>query len=81
MNSLSDLKSGDSCPLPPNYPNIPPLNFTNDSNLIGSDINDSQLKILTDISFLQDLEKDLYTDDQVFVDLSGHVNFNKNIQD
>ena len=62
MNSLSDLKTGNSCPLPPNYPSIPPLNFNDNTNLIGSDVNDSQLKILTDISFLQDLEKDLYTE-------------------
>ena len=62
MNSLSDLKSGNSCPLPPNYPTISPLNFNDTSNLTGSDVNNSQLQILTDISFLQDLEKDLYTE-------------------
>ncbi len=61
INSLSDLKNGDSCPLPPSYPNIPPLTFNNEPQ-VGSDINDTQLKILTDISFLQDLEIDLYTE-------------------
>jgi hypothetical protein len=62
MNSLSDLTNGDSCPAPPKYPNISPLTFNDNSSLVASDLNDSQLKILTDISFLQDLEKDLYTE-------------------
>jgi hypothetical protein len=61
QNSLSDLTGSDNCPAPSKYPNIPPLNLNNQP-LIGPDINDSQLKILTDISFLQDLEKDLYTE-------------------
>ena len=37
-------------------------------------------RYLNEISGIDEPEKDLYTDDQVFVDLSGHVNFNKNIQ-
>lgn len=37
-------------------------------------------RYLNEVSDVDDPEKDLYTDDQVFLDFSGHVNFNKNMQ-